>query len=154
MEFLGVGPLELLFIILLALIVLGPTDMVKAGRTIGRFLRKLVTSSTWQTVTQISRNLRYLPNVLMREAGLEEAEKEIKALRSDIPDQAEIGQMRDTKSLQEEIENASASMRADLSAWTTRVNAPPPSMPPQKPSSASPDFEDPAAGQSTSNEQQ
>jgi Sec-independent protein translocase protein TatA len=36
MDFLGVGPLELLFILLIALIVLGPNDMVKTGRTLGK----------------------------------------------------------------------------------------------------------------------
>ena len=40
MEILGIGPLELIFILLIALIVLGPGDMVKTGRTIGRFLIK------------------------------------------------------------------------------------------------------------------
>jgi len=70
MDFLGIGPLELMLILVIALIVLGPNDMVKAGRTIGRFMRKVATSSTWQEV----RKIRYLPNKLMREAGLEEHE--------------------------------------------------------------------------------
>jgi hypothetical protein len=72
MEFLGIGPLELFFIVLIALIVLGPKDMVKAGRTLGRFLRTLVTSPTWKTIQQTSRDLRYLPNRLMREAGIDD----------------------------------------------------------------------------------
>ena len=33
MEILGIGPSELLFIVLIAIIVLGPKDMQKAGRT-------------------------------------------------------------------------------------------------------------------------
>lgn len=72
MDILGIGPLELFFIIIIALIVLGPKDMVKAGRTIGRYLRMIVKSSGWQAVQQTSRELRKLPNRLMREAGLEE----------------------------------------------------------------------------------
>ncbi len=59
-----------MLILVIALIVLGPNDMVKAGRTIGRFMRKVATSPTWQEV----RKIRYLPNKLMREAGLEESE--------------------------------------------------------------------------------
>lgn len=74
MEVLGVGPLELLFILLIALILLGPNDMVKAGRQLGRLLRSIITSPTWQAVQQTSRDLRYLPNKLMREAGLDEKE--------------------------------------------------------------------------------
>ena len=77
MEIFGIGPLELIFIILIAMIVLGPSDMVKAGRTIGKFLPQLVTSPTWRTFTRASRDLRHLPNKLIREAGLEEDIKEI-----------------------------------------------------------------------------
>jgi Sec-independent protein translocase protein TatA len=72
MEFLGIGPLELFFIVVIALIVLGPKDMVKAGRTLGRFLRNLVTSPSYRTVQQVSNELRNLPNRLMREAGFDE----------------------------------------------------------------------------------
>ena len=95
MEFLGIGPEELFFIILIALIVLGPKDMVKAGRTIGRFLRTLATSPTWRTIQQTSRDLRYLPNRLMREAGLEDLKEslpESQAIRKEIGlDQLENG---------------------------------------------------------------
>jgi Sec-independent protein translocase protein TatA len=78
MEILGVGPLEFFFILIIALIVLGPKDMVKAGRTIGQFMRKVVTSPTWRAVNQTSNELRRLPNRLMREAGIEENLKQIK----------------------------------------------------------------------------
>lgn len=77
MDILGIGPLELLFIIIIALIVLGPTDMVKAGRTIGKFLRQVVTSPTWRAVTRTSNELKTLPNKLIRDAGLEEDFKDI-----------------------------------------------------------------------------
>ena len=45
MEILGIGAPELIFIFLIAIIVLGPKDMQKAGRTIGRWLLKIVSSS-------------------------------------------------------------------------------------------------------------
>jgi sec-independent protein translocase protein TatB len=69
MEILGVGPSELVFIIIIALIVLGPKDMQKAGRTIGKFLRDMVTSDGWKIFQQTSRELRTLPNRLMRDAN-------------------------------------------------------------------------------------
>ena len=75
MEFLGIGLPELFFIVLIALIVLGPKDMVKAGRTIGTWLRTVVTSPNWQLFMKTSRELRTLPNKLMREAGMDEFEK-------------------------------------------------------------------------------
>jgi Sec-independent protein translocase protein TatA len=76
MELFGIGPMELLFILLLALIIFGPKDIQKAGKTLGRELNKLVKSDTWRTVNQASQKLKTLPNELMREAGLEELEKQ------------------------------------------------------------------------------
>ena len=87
MDILGVGPLELLFILIIALIVLGPNDMVKAGRSLGKFLRKVVTSPTWHAVQQTSKQLQTLPDKLIREAGLEE---DLKDIGSIIPDPKEL----------------------------------------------------------------
>lgn len=71
MEILGVGPSELFFIIIIALIILGPKDMQKAGKTIGKWLRNIVTSDGWKIFQQTSRELRTLPNRLMRDANEE-----------------------------------------------------------------------------------
>jgi Sec-independent protein translocase protein TatA len=74
MSILGIGPLELFFIVIIALIVLGPRDMVKAGRSIGRLMRRTIFSPTWINVQNKVRNLPY---ELMREAGLEEEDLKI-----------------------------------------------------------------------------
>ena len=103
MEVLGVGPLELFFILLIALIVLGPGDMAKAGRTLGRFLRKIITSSEWRTVQKASHELRYLPNRLMREASLEDLSKE----------------MKDINKIGGQINAEVKKMELDFSSWTT-----------------------------------
>jgi len=87
MDILGIGPLELLFIVIIALIVFGPKDMVKAGRTIGRFLRQVITSPTWLAVQQTSKELRNLPNKLIRDAGIEE---DIKDLNRILPDKEDL----------------------------------------------------------------
>ncbi|MCE9645256.1 MAG: twin-arginine translocase TatA/TatE family subunit [Chloroflexi bacterium] len=71
MEILGIGMSELVFIVVVALIILGPKDMQKAGKTIGKFLREIVTSDGWKMFQQTSRELRTLPNRLMREANEE-----------------------------------------------------------------------------------
>ena len=105
MDILGVGPLELIFILIIALIVLGPSDMVKAGRTIGRFLRQVVTSPTWRAVTRTSSELRTLPNKLIREAGLEEDLKEIQ----DVTKQA----------LPPDLKSDLNQWQQDISSWTT-----------------------------------
>jgi Sec-independent protein translocase protein TatA len=111
MEFLGIGPLELFFIILIALIVLGPKDMVKAGRTIGRFLRTLVTSPTWKTIQQTSRDLRYLPNRLMREAGLED-------LKGSLPE----GQTIRKEMGLDQMESDMKQWQKEVGGWTKGPN--------------------------------
>jgi sec-independent protein translocase protein TatB len=113
MEFLGIGPLELFFIILIALIVLGPKDMVKAGRTLGRFMRQIVTSESWRTIQQASRELRTLPNKLMREAGIEDLQK-------DFPDPQQIRKQIGLDEMKKEMEG----LQEDIADWTT----PPPTI--------------------------
>jgi Sec-independent protein translocase protein TatA len=103
MEILGIGPLELIFILLIALIILGPGDMVKAGRTLGRILRKIITSSEYRTIQKASRELRYLPNRLMRDASIED-------LNQDMKDIKNIG-----KDLSKEVKK----VELDLTSWTT-----------------------------------
>jgi Sec-independent protein translocase protein TatA len=103
MEILGIGPLELLFILLIALIILGPGDMVKAGKTLGRFLRKIITSPEWRTIQKATRELKYLPNRLMREASLEDLSK-------DFTDINKIGG---------QLSNEVKQVENGLSSWTT-----------------------------------
>jgi sec-independent protein translocase protein TatB len=80
MDIFGIGASELVFIILIAIIVLGPKDMQKAGRTIGRFLNQLMRSEGWKVFQRTSNELRNLPRNLMREANMEimEAEKDLR----------------------------------------------------------------------------
>lgn len=79
MEILGIGMPELVFIFIIALIVMGPKDMQKAGKIIGKWLRSIVTSDGWKMFQQTSRELRTLPNKLMREANeeLNQIEKDV-----------------------------------------------------------------------------
>ena len=72
MEVLGIGPLEFLLVVLLALIILGPKEMQNAGKILGKNLNKLVKSDIWKVFRQTSEKIKYLPNELMREAELDE----------------------------------------------------------------------------------
>ncbi len=80
MEFLGIGPSELFFIVLIALILLGPRDMQKAGRTIGKWMRRIVMSDGWRMFQRTSREIQTLPNRLMREA----IEDELREVQNDL----------------------------------------------------------------------
>ena len=87
MELLGVGPLEFILIIIIAIIIIGPKDMAKTGRVLGQLLRKIVTSQWWSGFRHASREISQLPYTLMREASIEEATKsldELEALGNDI----------------------------------------------------------------------
>lgn len=76
MEILGIGPQELIFIVIIALLVLGPKDMQKAGKTIGKWLNNLVHSDGWKIFQTTSREIRNLPTTLMREANLDLGKEE------------------------------------------------------------------------------
>ena len=80
MEIFGIGWQELIFVVVIALIVLGPKDMQKAGKSLGRWLNQLVQSDGWKVFQKTSSELRNLPRNLMREANMEmrEVEKEIR----------------------------------------------------------------------------
>ena len=84
MEILGIGPSELFFIVVIALILLGPKDMQKAGRTFGKFLRQIVTSDGWKLFQQTSREIQNLPTRLMREASLDDLNKDIQSIQKDV----------------------------------------------------------------------
>jgi len=52
MDIFGIGPLEIIFILLIAMVVVGPRNMGKTGRTIGRFLNRLYHSENWRLFKQ------------------------------------------------------------------------------------------------------
>jgi Sec-independent protein translocase protein TatA len=86
MEILGIGPLEALFILLIALIAVGPRDLGKAAQSVGRFLNQLYRSETWRNLSEASRNLRTLPNRLAREAALDELDQARKDIQGEVKD--------------------------------------------------------------------
>jgi sec-independent protein translocase protein TatB len=86
MEILGIGFSELVFILLIAIIILGPKDMQRAGRTLGRWLNQLVRSDSWKVFQKTSTELRNLPRNLMRQANAEfqDVDQELKDVGKEI----------------------------------------------------------------------
>src|SRR5512141_1154367 len=84
MEFLGIGPSELFFIILIAIIILGPKDMQKAGKTVGRWLNQFIRSDGYKALQRASREIRNLPTTLMREANIDEIQSIGRDIRQSI----------------------------------------------------------------------
>lgn len=84
MDIFGIGTSELIFILLIAIIVLGPKDMQKAGKTVGRWLNRVMRSDGWRAFQRASREIRNLPNNLMREANLEDLQSMEQDIRNTI----------------------------------------------------------------------
>jgi Sec-independent protein translocase protein TatA len=148
MEFLGIGPLELAFIILIAVIVIGPRDIGRFARSAGQFLNKLYRSEEWKALNQASRNLRTLPNRLAREAALDELEKTRqeakKAIEADGPSAADSQAQAEAKT-----ENASWGPRfpekeAGMQAWIAPSDDAPASQEPADASEETPTSDPPA----------
>lgn len=80
MEILGVGASEFVFILLIAIIVMGPKQMKEAGRVVGRWLNQINQSEVWKIFRDASQELSNLPRKWMREANMEvwEAEQELR----------------------------------------------------------------------------
>lgn len=107
MDIFGIGALEILFILVIALIVLGPEDLEKTGKAIGRFLRKIVTSDNWHVFQETSKDIRNLPNRLIREAGLEEMQEDLNSIGLDKID------------ITGDINKGVRELRDDINSWVT-----------------------------------
>ncbi len=70
MSFFGVGPLELLVVLVIALLVVGPNDLVAFARKMGKWLRKLRHTEAWQGVVRASWELQHWQERLWEETGL------------------------------------------------------------------------------------
>jgi sec-independent protein translocase protein TatB len=84
MEILGIGASELVFILIIAIIILGPKDMQKAGKTIGRWLNQFIRSDGWKALQRASKEIRNLPTNLMREANMDEVQQMEREIRNSI----------------------------------------------------------------------
>jgi Sec-independent protein translocase protein TatA len=124
MEILGVGVPELAFIVLIALILLGPKDMIAAGRTIGRGLRKFLTSPTWLAMRRTGEELQQLPTKLVREAGLEDLQKDVQGISNQIKP-LDLKHMFDERQIFDPNLPKSAPLNPDPPSSLPEVPAPP-----------------------------
>jgi Sec-independent protein translocase protein TatA len=126
MDFLGIGPAELILILLIIILVIGPKDIGKTARSIGRFLNRLYKSDEWRTITQASKTIRTLPNRLAREAELEEL-KEVKATLEDTQKGLEEtkkeleADVKIIKETQKEVIQEAKGIDDDIKAWVEPI---------------------------------
>lgn len=76
MEIFGIGPLELVLIVVVAIIVLGPKEMITTAQKAATWLGKLRKSDIWAT----TKDVMDIPNKVMKETGLDKEIREIQNL--------------------------------------------------------------------------
>ena len=88
MKFFNLGLPEIILIVVLALIIFGPGNMVKTAKEAGVLIRKITKSPYWQEVWATKRELNEIPKMLAKEAQLDETirdlNKETKTISSAV----------------------------------------------------------------------
>ena len=79
MKVFNIGPMELVFILIILMIVLGPKDIAKYARKAGRMIRTVTNSSLWREFMSASREIQEFPRKVMREAELDTVMEEVKS---------------------------------------------------------------------------
>jgi Sec-independent protein translocase protein TatA len=84
MEIFGIGFPELLFIFVIALIVLGPRNMVKTSRQVIDVINKIVTSNTWKSVIKSTQEIRDMQDKIIQDTGLPETLRDFQEKTRDL----------------------------------------------------------------------
>ena len=77
MQIFNVGVLEILFILILAFVVLGPRKTIKTARDVGVWVRNLAKSPIWRDIVSASSEIRDLPRKLMDDAEVQKMVEEL-----------------------------------------------------------------------------
>lgn len=126
-----IGASELLLIVVVAILVIGPKDLPRAMRTAGRWIAKM---------RKVSSHFRSGIDAMIREAELEEMEKEWKARNADIMREHPVAELKPidgtTKAVSTSVASPDApakpaaedgdpgSMQTDPASAEARTNAP------------------------------
>ena len=122
MKVFNIGIGEILFIIILAVIIFGPENLVKSAREMGVFLRKVTKSPYWQEVWATRRDLEEIPRMLAKEANLKETLRELDLDTKGVSSQVS-GAVTD---LINEVDEKKAPPKVKPSAITDEPSTPPP----------------------------
>jgi Sec-independent protein translocase protein TatA len=80
MNFLNIGVPEILLLLVLALLVLGPEKLKQTLTELARKLNRLARSDQWRTVIGVYRDIRQYPAKILKEVQLEEVQKQLDEL--------------------------------------------------------------------------
>lgn len=86
MQIFNVGVLEILFILILAFVVLGPKRTIKTARDVGGWIRNLAKSPIWREILTTSSEIRDLPKRIMDDAELQNLIEELDLSTQEVKD--------------------------------------------------------------------
>ncbi len=92
MQVFNVGVLELLFILIIAFIVLGPKKTIRAAGDVGRWIKNFTKSPLWREIISTSREIRDLPHKLMEDEALKQTIEDLDYSAKEI--NKELNQMQ------------------------------------------------------------
>jgi hypothetical protein len=72
MQFFNLGLGEVLFILLIAMLVLGPERIVAYSRLVGKWIRGVINSPIWKEVMSASQEIRQIPENLIESSGIKD----------------------------------------------------------------------------------
>lgn len=78
MQIFDIGPLEFILIIIIALVVLGPEQMISSAKKAGIWIRKMIRSPIWTSLMDSSREIRDIQTKIVKETGLDQTLDEIR----------------------------------------------------------------------------
>jgi Sec-independent protein translocase protein TatA len=84
MNIFGIGFPEILLIFVIALIVLGPRNMVSTSRQLSKAIRKFITSNTWKSIINSTQEIRNMQDKIMNDTGLPETLKTLQNSTRDL----------------------------------------------------------------------
>jgi len=90
-EILNIGIPEILLILTLTLILLGPEGMASSARTLAKTWRKFIHSPLWKDIVSTQREIKEIPTRLVREAGYDEINSTVQQMRRDASEAVKAG---------------------------------------------------------------
>lgn len=92
MGFFNIGIPELILVLTIMLVFLGPDKLRESSRNLARFIRKVVRSETWRNFSVMYQEMKHYPEEIMKEVNLEETMKELDEINNRA--QAELDQIQ------------------------------------------------------------
>jgi sec-independent protein translocase protein TatA len=84
MNIFNIGIPELLLIFVIALIVLGPRNMVSTSRQLSGAIRKFISSNTWKSIINSTQEIRNMQDKIINDTGLPETLKTLQNSTRDL----------------------------------------------------------------------